>query len=91
MKRKINYRKIVFLVILVYLSYFLFSQYQTMNRISAEIKSQKLLSEKLKEEHDSLQDDVELAKTNKYQEIIARQMLNLIKEGETPVRDSVKK
>ena len=91
MKRKINYRKIVFLMLLVYLSYFLFRQYQTMNRISAEIKNEKLMSEKLKEEHDNLQDDVELAKTNKYQEILARQMLNLIKDGETPVINSVKK
>lgn len=91
MKRKINYRKIVFLILLVYLSYFLFTQYQTMNRISAEIKNEKLMSEKLKEEHDNLQDDVELAKTNKYQEILARQMLNLIKDGETPVINSVKK
>ena len=91
MKRKINYRKIVCLILLVYLSYFLFRQYQTMNRISAEINNQKLLSEKLKEEHDNLQDSVELAKTNKYQEILARQMLNLIKDGETPVINSVKK
>ena len=91
MKKRINYRKVVFLVLLVYLSYFLFRQYQTTNRISAEIRNQKLLSERLKEEHDKLQDDVELAKTNKYQEIIARQMLNLIKDGETPVINSVKK
>ena len=91
MKRRINYRKIVFLMLLVYLSYFLFRQYQTMNRISAEISNQKLLSEKLKEEHDNLQDDVELAKTTKYQEILARQMLNLIKDGETPVINSAKK
>ena len=91
MKRKVNYRKIVFLVLLVYLSYFLFRQYQTMDRISAEINNQRLLSEKLKEEHDNLQDDVELAKTTKYQEILARQMLNLIKDGETPVVNSAKK
>ena len=91
MKRKINYRKIVFLILLVYLSYFLFKQYQTMDRISTEINKQKLLCEKLKEEHDNLQDDVELSKTNKYQEILARQMLNLIKDGETPVINSVKK
>ena len=91
MKRKMNYRKVVFIILLVYLSYFLFRQYQTMNRISAEIDNQKLLSEKLKEEHNNLQDDVDLAKTSKYQENIARQMLNLIKEGETPVMDSTKK
>ena len=91
MKRKMNYRKAIFLLLLVYSSYFLFRQYQTTTRISAEIKNQKLLSEKLKEEHDNLQDDVELAKTTKYQEILARKMLNLIKDGETPVVDSAKK
>ena len=91
MRRKINYRKIVFLILLVYLSYSLFTQYQTMNRISVESKKQKVLLEKLKQEHDNLQDNVELAKTSKYQEIIARQILNLIKDGETPVINSAKK
>ena len=91
MKKKINYRKISFLILLVYLSYFLFRQYQTTNRISAEINYQKLQSEKLKEENENLQDNVDLAKTNKYQESIARQRFNFIKEGETPVIDSAKK
>ena len=91
MKKKINYRKIVFLLIIVYLGYFLFRQYQATNRISAEIKDQKVRFEVLKGEHDNLQNNVDLAKTNKYQEIIARQMLNLIKDGETPVINSVKK
>ena len=91
MKKKMNYRKVVFLMILVYSSYFLFRQYQTMNRISAESNNQRVLLEKLKEEHENLQDNVELAKTDRYQEIIARQMLNLIKDGETPVINSVKK
>ena len=91
MKKKINYRKIVFLLIIVYLGYFLFRQYQATNRISAEIKDQKIRFEVLKAEHDNLQNNVDLSKTNKYQEIIARQRLKLIKEGETPVLDSVKK
>ncbi|MBC8062454.1 MAG: septum formation initiator family protein [Clostridiaceae bacterium] len=91
MKKKINYRKIVFGILLVYLSYFLFRQYQTINRISAETKKQKLIYEKLKEDHDNLQDNVELSKTSRYQEIIARQILHLIKDGEIPVIDSAKK
>ena len=91
MKKKINYRKIVFLLIIVYLGYFLFRQYQATNRISAEIKDQKIRFEVLKAEHDNLQNNVDLSKTNKYQEIIARQRLKLIKEGETPVIDSAKK
>ena len=91
MKMKMNYQKIMFLILLVYLSYSLFSQNQTMNRISAESKTQKVLLEKLKQDNSNLQDDVALTKTDKYQENIARQILNLIKEGETPVKDSGKK
>jgi cell division protein FtsB len=77
--------------LLVYLGYFFFRQYQEMNRISAEINSQKVTLEKLKEENENLKDDVELAKTDKYRELLARQMLNLIKDGETPVINSGKK
>ena len=91
MKIKMNYQKIMFLILLVYLSYSLFSQNQTMNRISAESKNQRVLLEKLKQDNNNLQDNVELASTSKYQENIARQILNLIKEGETPVKDSGKK
>jgi cell division protein FtsB len=91
MKKKINYRAIIFLMLLVYLGYFFFRQYQEMNRISAEINSQKVTLEKLKEENENLKDDVELAKTDKYRELLARQMLNLIKDGETPVINSGKK
>lgn len=91
MKIKMNYQKIMFLILLVYLSYSLFSQNQTMNRISAESKNQRVLLEKLKQDNSNLQDNVELASTSKYQENIARQILNLIKEGETPVKDSGKK
>ena len=90
MKRKINCRKIILLLFLVYLCYFLVSQGLAMKRISAEINSEKLTAEKLKSEQDNLKDKVELSKTDKYKEILAREMLNLIKEGETPVINSEK-
>ena len=91
MKRKINYRAIVFLMLLVYLGYFFFRQYQETNRLSAEFNSQRITLEKLKEDNEKLKDDVELAKTDKYREMLARQMLNLIKDGEIPVINSGKK
>ena len=89
--KKINYRAIIFLMLLVYLGYFFFRQYQETNRLSAEFNSQKIILEKLKEENEKLKDDVELSKTDKYRELLARQMLNLIKDGETPVINSAKK
>jgi cell division protein FtsB len=91
MKRKINYRKIIFFILLVYLICFSVNQYIFEKKLSADINNEKNIVGKLKEEHDNLQDEVELAKTDKYKEILARQMLNLIKDGETPVINSSKK
>ncbi len=47
--------------------------------------------EKAQEENKKLQDEVQLSKTDKYIEKLAREKLGLIKEGETPViNNSVK-
>lgn len=90
MKKKINFKKIVLLLFLVYLCYFFVSQGFAIKRISAEINNEKLMAEKLKGEKENLKDEVELSKTDKYKEILARELLNLIKEGETPVINSEK-
>ncbi len=79
------------IMLLVYLSYFFVSQTLSMHRISANINTEKHTAEKLKEEQDNLDDKVEMAKTDKYKEVLARELLNLIKDGETPVIDSQKK
>jgi cell division protein FtsB len=91
MKKKINFKKMVLLLFLVYLCYFLVSQGIAIKRISAEINNEKLTAEKLQVEQNNLKDKVELSKTDKYKEILARELLNLIKEGETPVINSAKK
>lgn len=91
MKKKINYRRIILLLFLVYLCYFLVNQGLAIKRIAAEIRNQKLTVQKLKDTQEDLKDKVELSKTDRYKEILAREQLNLIKEGETPVVNSQKK
>lgn len=83
MKRKINFKKIVVLLLLIYVCYFVINQSISMHRISSEIDNQKRVSDELKEEQSDLKDKVEMSKTDKYKEVLAREMLNLVKDGET--------
>lgn len=58
-----------------------------MNRQKNNLDGYTVESKKLKEENIKLQDEIELSKTDKYIEKLAREKLGLIKDGETPVID----
>ena len=87
MKRKINFRKIIVLLLIFYVSYFVINQTISMHRISSEINKQKHIANQLKEEQGDLKSKVEMAETDKYKEVLSRELLNLVKDGETPVID----
>lgn len=59
-----------------------------MHRQNEESNNYTVEYNRLKEENKELQDEVELSKTDKYIEKLAREKLGLIKEGETPVIDN---
>jgi len=78
-------------LLIVYVSYIFINQQKIMHRQKVEFETYTVELEKVQEENKKLQDEVQLSKTDKYIEKLAREKLGLIKEGETPViNNSVK-
>ena len=88
MKRKFGIKSTILVFAVVYVCYILVNQQITMVRQKSEIQKYTIELQKKKEEKKVLQDEVELSKTNKYIEKLAREILGLVKEGETPVMDN---
>ncbi|GAA0117184.1 MULTISPECIES: FtsB family cell division protein [Clostridium] len=72
----------------IYISYVLIQQQVIMHRQNKELTNYTVEHDRLKKENKKLQDEVELSKTDKYIEKLAREKLGLIKDGETPVIDN---
>jgi len=87
MKKKFSIKSVVIIFIIVYVSYLLIQQQATMERQKKELQKYNIELQIKKEEKKKLQDEVELSKTDKYIEKLAREILGLVKEGETPVMD----
>ncbi len=88
MKKKFKIKSVVLVFAMVYVCYILIDQQATMVRQKKELKKYNVELQKKKEEKKVLQDEVELSKTDKYIEKLAREILGLVKEGETPVMDN---
>lgn len=85
MRKKINFRVILIFSLVLYMCYSFGKQALMMNKINDQIKTEKVLLQKTKDENSKLQDQVSETKTNRYSEQLAREILGLVKEGETPV------
>jgi len=90
MKKKFSIKSVILVFVLVYVCYLLIAQQATMSRQKKELQKYNVELQKKKEEKKVLQDEVELSKTDKYIEKLAREILGLVKEGETPVMDNKK-
>jgi len=88
MKKKFNIKSVAIIFAVVYVCYILINQQVTMSRQKKELEKYNVEIQKKKEEKKVLQDEVELSKTDKYIEKLAREVLGLVKEGETPVLDN---
>jgi cell division protein FtsB len=88
MKKKFKIKSVVLVFAMVYVCYILIAQQTTMGRQKKELKKYNVELQKKKEEKRALQDEVELSKTDKYIEKLAREILGLVKEGETPVMEN---
>lgn len=91
MRKKINIKKVLSVLALVYVAYVLISTQITTYRIKAQIKVKQDELNTLKEKNQKLQDEIKQSKTDSYIEKLARERLGLIKEGETPVINNNKK
>ena len=88
MKKKFRFKSIILVLVMMYVSYLLIQQQVTMSRQKSELQKYTVELQKKKEKNKILQDEVELSKTDKYIEKLAREILGLVKEGETPVMDN---
>lgn len=88
MKKKFGIKSVILAFALVYVFYILIQQEVTMVRQKKEIQKYNVELQKKREDNKLLQDEVELSKTDKYLEKLAREILGLVKEGETPVMDN---
>lgn len=87
MKKKVNLKNLIVVVLVTYACYIFINQQITMNGFNREISANKQELLKLKEKNQKLQDEVNMTKTDMYMEKLAREK-NFIKEGETPVINS---
>jgi len=89
MKKKVNLKSLIVVVLIVYACYILINQQITMRKFNKEINAMKQELQKKKGESQKLQDKFNMSKTDAYMERLARER-NFIKEGEIPVVDSKK-
>ena len=88
MKKKFSLKSTIIVFAVIYVCCILINQQVTMVRQKSEIQKYTVELQKKKDEKKVLQDEVELSKTDKYIEKLAREILGLVKEGETPVMDN---
>jgi cell division protein DivIC len=86
--KKKNIKKLLFAAVTCYLAFVFISQEVTSLRIKAQISNEKAQLQVLKDDNQKLQDTVNLSKTPKYIEKLAREKLGLIMANETPVIDN---
>jgi len=87
MKKKVNLKSLLVVVLIIYACYIFGNQQITMSKFNNEITAKKQELSKAKEKNQKLQDEVNMIKTDMYIEKLARER-NFIKEGETPVINS---
>lgn len=87
MKVRIKWKKIFFLLIILYAVYIFVSQQITMYNIKKQITERKVEEIRMKQKNQKLQDEVKMSTSDAYIEKLAREKLGLINEGETPVID----
>ncbi len=88
MIKKSKIKMLICAVIIINIGYIILNQQITMHRIKNSIVAKQSSVKNLKAQSKKLQDQIKLSKTDKYSEVLARERLNLIKEGETPVIDT---
>lgn len=87
MKVRIKWKKIFFLLTILYVVYIFVSQQITMYNIKKQITERKVEEIRMKQKNQKLQDEVKMSTSDAYIEKLAREKLGLINEGETPVID----
>ncbi|MBM7872006.1 cell division protein FtsB [Clostridium pascui] len=85
MKKNVNFKKLLFFLLFIYAGYIFVNQQIIIGNIKKQVIQRKVELENLQEKNQKLQDEVKMSKSDSYIEKLAREKLNLIKEGEIPV------
>ncbi|GAA0726012.1 septum formation initiator family protein [Clostridium malenominatum] len=91
MKKRSKLNNLLFCVIIVYICFVFGKQQITIKNIKSQIDEKNLEVEKLKEKNKTLQEEVDMSKSDSYIEKLAREKLNLIKPGENAVINNTDK
>ncbi|MGG7179030.1 FtsB family cell division protein [Clostridium paraputrificum] len=82
MKRKLTIKNLIILVLAVVFLFGFIRQERAMKRIEVEKEAKQTQLEQLQEKNQRLQEENDKAKTDEYLEQLARERLNMIKDGE---------
>ncbi|WP_461207193.1 FtsB family cell division protein [Clostridium sp. DL1XJH146] len=85
MKFKFKIKKLLVIILVVYLGYTYISQQILINNKKTLLNDSKIELSEMEIENQNLIDEVKMSNTYRYVEILAREKLGLIKEGETVV------
>jgi cell division protein FtsL len=85
MKKKINIKTVVLVVLLFYVGILFVNQRISARKINQEMIRQNQELAKVKDVNQQLQDEVSMSKDDSYMEKLARERLSLVKDGEIPV------
>lgn len=86
--KKFNFKKIVLLVVALYVGFIFVNQQITMFRQHRDVQKYTSELNELESKYKKLQEEYELSQDDSYIEKIAREKLGLIKEGEQIVLPS---
>lgn len=87
MKRRLNYKNLIILVLVVFFAFNYIRQEKAMNRIAKEVAQKEAELKELKLKTERLQDEVDKSNSDEYLEALARERLKMIKPGEKIVND----
>ena len=85
MKGKFRFRNLIILVLCMIFVCGFIKQQSAMNRIKKETKEKTAKLQKVKETNEKLTEEINMSQTDEYNEKLAREKLNMIKDGEKSV------
>lgn len=85
MKERFRFRNLIILVLCMIFVCGFIKQQSAMNRIKKETKEKTAKLQKVKETNEKLTDEINMSQTDEYNEKLAREKLNMIKDGEKSV------
>ena len=85
MKGKFRFKNLIIIVLCIIFVFGFIKQQSAMNRIKKETKEKTEKLQQVKEENERLTDEINMSQTDEYHEKLAREKLNMIKDGEKTV------